>query len=345
LGKLSSQNSSNSEKNYKTELSPYKKYSDTILYPDSNFINNKEYYIEEKANELCEQYIKNVLFTNKKLSYLSETQYMTKNYKNAVLKELPGAPVGQHCMFSQYTQLKRAMYNLDEDTLKLIPDGAGTACGSFKNIMRTKYPEKHYKGAITEGKLYKSKQEFNADLEKYLKIKMIQESDSIRQLLTNKFSEKHFLADNMNPGTILIVPRTWNSTNSFHTIVYVGRGFMDNKGNFIKSTNGEFIFAANNRECTGDIFKYWNTNNVFMADIKKIAIAGFTKEIESLKIMNKDNLINYLSEYASDLNIDLQNFDTTTLVTLAYCKYFDKPINKPVNNITLNIKAASQLTR
>lgn len=300
---------------YQKNLSENKAVSS---YP--NLIENSTFYLENKADKLCDEYIKNVISTCKKLNYLSTEKYMTKQYRMAVSKEIPGAPVGQHCMFSQYTQLNRALYKLNEDTLNLIPNSGSKSCSALKLSMRKKYSAPEYNETIKEGHLYRTKQEFNIALKKFL-----EQSKNVSDYenLIKTFSAKNFIAENMHRGTILIVPQTRNSQRSFHAIVYIGRGFIDKNGSFKESKTGEFLFAANNREIIGNIFKFWNTKNVFMADIKKIAVIGFRKEFERLKNMETESLLKYVSDDTkTNSKTNHESFERDVLVVFATLKYF-----------------------
>lgn len=335
FGKMASQNSLKFEdkKIYSKNLLSYAKTGVPEILTETDCTQFSELDIDIKSQELVDQYIQNVLTSQKKLAKLSENHYMSKTYKKEVLKELPGAPVGQHCLFGQYTQLKRALEEFGEDTLKLIPSAASKACTTFKTSMRQKYSDSEYKGAIKEGKLYKNKEEYNLDLEKFIasRIKPNLKKDSLINASKKEFAKKHFTIDELDAGTIMIVPRTNNSKRLFHAIVYIGCGFIDKSGNFIESKNGKPMFAANNRERAGELFSTWNTNNVFVANIKQISMTDFRKEVQKLRNMPKEGLVLYLSQENMDIQPYLQKMDKRVLLNLAYYKYFGKELPEQQN--------------
>ena len=300
-------------------------YLDTV--PEGDFMADQytDYtaQLSAKADTLCARYIENATAVYKQLKGLP---YMGRSYVTKVKKEIPQAPVGKHCMFSQYTHLQRALDALN-DTLMLIPavGSAGNpraACRAFKSEMRNKYSGKEFQNCIHEGKMYASDAEFAAALEKC----SAGLSDSVRQAKQEKFNKSNFSAEKLNPGTILIVPRRSGSVREFHAIMYLGRGRLDSAGNFIASASGEHMFIANNRESIGEVFKTWDTRNVFAADIKNIAIALYAQELARIQNMGRDELI----EYLSDCGLALHGVSDVMLKELAVAKYFGQDVKEIV---------------
>lgn len=224
---------------------------------------------EQRADSLCDAYMENMLAAQKNIK-----PFVGKHgYRAAVRRELPGAPVGQHCMYGQYTHLTRAQDEIG-DTTTIIPDCARMACKEFKNQMRTKYA--NTPGCIREGVMFESDSAYNAALANYLAKRKINVNtpDSVRQTAIQQFATKNFSADSITPGSIVIVPRFRNSRNMFHAVMYLGRGHVKN-GAFVPNANGQHMYAGHNRESIGDLFATYSTSNVFAADIKKIAALGY----------------------------------------------------------------------
>ncbi len=288
-----------------------------FVHYDTTIAQNRitDAYLDDKAENLCDIYVRNMLTAQAKLNPLLGK----RGYSAAVRRELPGAPVGMHCVWGQHTQLARALAETG-DTLTIIPDGARTACVQFKNQMRKKYNTAEYSGCINEGILYESQPEFLDAQKKFLiRNKVLANApDSVKQKTKQKFQQKNFCADELNPGTILIVPRYRGSKNHFHAIMYLGRGFVQD-GKFVADANGRHIYTGHNRENIGDLFKSYDTSNVFAADIKQIAKAEYTKELGRIKAMSNDELRQYLGEQAI-YNL----YPRKTLLGLAIAKYFNK---------------------
>jgi len=281
-----------------------------------------ELYLNIKAQKMCNMYIDNMLTAQKKLKPLLGKH----GYSAAVRQELPGAPIGQHCLWGQHTQLKRALKQMG-DTITIIPNGARTACAQFKTNMREKYKSAEYKNCIREGILYESRQQYQAALEKYLgrnKVYAIT-PDSIKQTVAAQFAKTHHCADDLTPGTILIVPRYRGSKNKFHAIMYLGRGYVV-KDRFIQNENGKHIYAGHNRENIGDLFKTYDMSNVFAADTKKIAVAEYGKELKKIQKMPTDELVNFINN-ATPKAPALQSQPKDILVQMARAKYLQ------INNI------------
>lgn len=292
--------------------------------------------LDNKANTMRDIYVQNMLRAQKKLKPLMGK----REYFAAVKKELPGAPVGQHCMWGQYTQLKRALQQMG-DTVTIIPDGARTACSQFKSQMRDKYKSEEYTGCIFEGKVFETKSQYLAELDKYLARHKITHNtnDSVRLTAIKQFQTNHKYADTLEPGTILIVPRHRGSKNQFHAIMYLGRGYVLSEA-FVPNANGAHIYAGHNRENIGQLFQTYDMSNVFAADTKQIAKAEYTKELNQIQNMNNGDLIRFLGDscqHTSTLNM----FPRWVLVRMACDKYFQKqnnttPVNTPVVNTLLN---------
>lgn len=224
---------------------------------------------EQRADSLCDAYMENMLAAQKNIKPFVGK----RGYRAAVRRELPGAPVGQHCMYGQYTHLTRAQDEIG-DTTTIIPDCARMACVEFKNQMRTKYA--NTPGCIREGVMFESDSAYNAALAKYLAKRKINVNtpDSVRQTAIQQFATKNFSADSITPGSIVIVPRFRNSRNMFHAVMYLGRGHVKN-GAFVPDANGQHMYAGHNRESIGNLFDTYDTRNVFAADIKQIAVSGY----------------------------------------------------------------------
>ncbi len=271
--------------------------------------------LDNKAKKLCDIYVKNMLRSHAKLNPLLGT----RGYSAAVRRELPGAPVGYHCVWGQHTQLARALAETG-DTLTIIPEGARTACLQFKQKMRDKYTGKDYTDCIFEGTVYPSDSVYQAAKNKFLTRNKVGANtpDSVKKQLITRFEKKNFNADNLNSGTILIVPRYHGSRNTFHAIMYLGRGSIQN-GKFVPSNNGRHIYAGHNRETIGDLFNSYDMSNVFAADIKEIARFEYAKELKKIKSMNSQQLIQFLGEPALYCL-----YPREKLLSLAIAKYFNK---------------------
>lgn len=224
---------------------------------------------EQRADSLCDAYIENMLTAQKKIKPLIGKS----GYRTAVRRELPGAPVGQHCMFGQYTHLTRAQDEIG-DTTTIIPDCARMACTEFKKQMRAKYAD--MPDCIHEGVMFESDSAYNVALQKYLGKSKIDEnsSDSVRRDAVNRFATKNFSADRITPGSIVIVPRFRNSRSAFHAVMFLGRGYIKD-GNFVPDSAGQHMYAGHNRENIGNLFDTYNMTNVFVADIKNIAMTRY----------------------------------------------------------------------
>ena len=227
----------------------------------------KKQIAENKAIELVANYINNavsgakrILDSKKKTGYLS-----------AVRKELPGAPVNPqhtlHCLYGQYTQLNRALDQMG-DTIQIIPraSNAHMATSSFKQQMTKLYDNEEYPNSIHRGHLYANETEYNNALNKYLSAKTKGKTDNIDSLRTKytaDFEKNNFCANQLNPGSIIIV-------SSGHAIMYLGIGRIENN-QFVPDENGTAICCGYNCEQTAANLKSWNTDKAFAADIQNIA--------------------------------------------------------------------------
>ncbi|MBD5400177.1 hypothetical protein HDR61_00295 [bacterium] len=293
----------------------------------------KQNRIQERAENTRVMYVENMLGAQKRLA----PTLKTKGYANAVRNELPGAPVGLHCMYGQYTQLMRAL-NENGDTITVIPNTAKSACIAFKDQMRKKYAKPEYAGAIKEGRAFESDSAYNAALQEYLTRQGITEhspSDK-RSAATAAFAAKNFSVEHVNPGSIWIVPRFRGAKTQFHAIMFLGAGRIQ-AGEFVADANGRYMYTAHNLEKIGDLFKSWDMSNVFSADIEKILTVEYSKELKRLESMPRDKMIKYLT---ADNKIDAKELLTLTrpeLIRMVQAKYFGEDITKqlsaPDNNI------------
>lgn len=275
------------------------------------------FYLENKADSLCNAYIQNMLDAQQKLKPLMGT----RRYARAVREELPGAPVGQHCMYGQFTHLMRALDEMG-DTLTIIPEDAKMACINFKHYMREKYAQTP--SCIHEGVMHKSDSAYNTALDRYLRAKnvTINTDDSIRKKHIARFAEKNFNADAIAPGAIMIVPRYRGSKNTFHAIMFLGRGRVEN-GIFIPDSTAQHIYVGHNRENIGDLFRTFDTTNVFAANTKNIALAEYRHELKKIESMSDAELIQYLMPM-QQLYFEYVTHDM--LLHMARNKYFNQPL-------------------
>lgn len=302
------------------EFKPLKFAPMTFNLQDKQALENKlkQFYLESKSTELQGRYLSNTLEGRKKL----EPFLGTKGYASAVRKELPGAPVGYHCVYGQYTQLNRALKDMG-DTLTLIPNEASQACFQFKHQMKQKYGSAEYADCIYEGRMFQSDSAFTQALNQFLARNRISETsnDSLRTEFINKFKKKNFSVEDLHAGAMLVVPRYKGSKNEFHMIVFIGKGFIK-EGNFVPDDNGEYIYAGYNNEKMGELFKTWDTSNVFAADTKNIAKAQYAKEYDSLCTMQNHDLVRFINQNTPVCDRRLDFLPRQTLVDIAKLKYF-----------------------
>lgn len=254
-----------------------------------------------KAQELTDGYIDNMLSAQREL----HAMLGTRKYAAAIRRALPGAPVGRHCLYGQYTHLKNALRSRG-DTLTIIPEMANAACNLFKKQMRNKCHTSEYDGAIREGRMFESDMAYDAALDRYMSRRRIKPnaSDSVRAVAMADFAKTNFSADKLSPGTILIVPRFRGSKDLLHAIMYVGRGRVEN-GRFVADANGRHIYAGHNNENIGDLFNSYDVSNVFVADTKKIAQIEYGKEFDRIQSMPRDELAAYLRKMRPNIGADL----------------------------------------
>ena len=283
--------------------------------------------LQARATHACDKYIDNMLAAQKRL----QPKIGTRGYNAAVRRELPGAPVGMHCMYGQYTQLMRAL-NENGDTLKVIPTNGKSACSVFKDQMRKKYSRPEYDGAIKEGRVFKSDSAYNAALEKYLAQRGINASSdkAARQAATAEFAKKNFSAAQVSPGSIWIVPRFRGAKTKFHAIMFLGEGRIK-AGEFVPGPTGQYMFTAHNRERIGDVFESWDTSNVFSADIEKILQIEYTKELKRLESMSRDKMIEYIKNDTGLSAEKLMELSHDELLRLVHAKYFGDDLKQIVS--------------
>ena len=251
-----------------------------------------EQFLEQKADSLCGHYVNRMLNAQHRLAPFIGTA----QYKNAVTQELPGAPVGMHCVYGQYTHLTRAIHEMG-DTLNIIPDAGNRSCNAFRATMQKKYSGPQYAGCIHAGVMYASDSAYNAALGKYLAARRITDTspDRLRIAATREFAKNHFSIDKLNPGAILLVPRHRGSRTKFHAIMYPGRGHIGANGQFVADSNGDALYSAHNKERLGDLFDTWDTSNVFAVDTKKNAQVEYAAELQRIETLDTPNLIAYIA--------------------------------------------------
>ncbi len=250
--------------------------------------------INKKAEKLCDVYIANVLRGQQNIKNSNKT------YTRAVRTELPGAPVKMHCIYGQYTQLNRALDELN-DTLTVVPFAARNACSVFRNEMKKKYAGAEFAGALHNGKMFKNAASYNRALDQFLKHHNVTENtpDDIKNKVIAKFKQNNYKADDLHPGTILIVQRGANPNNA-HAIMYLGRGRVENKKDFVPDANGQHIYAGYNNESVGDLFLAFNTDHVFAADVYTIASVLYTNEFNKIQNMKDKELFRFVYDAPSE---------------------------------------------
>jgi len=276
-----------------------------------------EMCLDLKAENLCNTYMDNMLDAQQRLApYVGK-----RGYRAAVRKELPGAPVGLHCVYGQYTQLQRALDQLG-DTLTIVPSNASRACTAFKSQMRQKYSaDKGYANCIFEGKMFESDSAYNVARDAYL-ARHHATTDSLIMRYGQQFDQNNFSVESIEPGSMMIVPRTRGSKRKFHMIMYVGRGRIEN-GQYVPDINGKPIFTAHNRERVGYLFDAWDTNNVFVANTQQIARTQYAQELSRIESMPRQELIEYvLSGNTSATSPELNQMPIHMLQKMARDRYF-----------------------
>lgn len=280
-----------------------------------------------RAENTCDMYIENMLAAQKRLN----PKIGTRGYRAAVRKELPGAPVGLHCMYGQYTQLMRAL-NENGDTLTIIPKGGKSACIAFKDQMRRKYSRPEYAGTIKEGRAFESDSAYSAELAKYLERRGITDSTEAarRDAAIAEFAKHNFSLAHINPGSIMIVPRFRGSKSKFHAIMFLGEGRVE-AGEFVPGATGKYMFTAHNRERIGDIVQNFDMSNVFSADIEQILQVEYAKELKRLESMPRDQIVEYIvagTQISAERILKLSRGD---LIQLVRAKYFGDDVQKALN--------------
>ena len=280
-----------------------------------------------KAENLCNVYMDNMLDAQQRLA----PHIGKRDYRNAVRQELPGAPVGLHCVYGQYTQLNRALDELG-DTLTIVPSSARASCAEFKTQMRKKYTANNgFENCIFEGKMYESDSAYMAAMNEFISRKHAK-TDSAVMRYAQQIAKNNFSVDAIDAGSMLIVPRTPGNQRKFHMIMYVGRGRIEN-GKFIPDNNGKPVFTAHNRERIGYLFDAWDTRNVFAANIQQIAQIKYKQELTRIESMPRNQLIQYILARNSSVTADqLNQMPTHMLQKIARDKYFKGQIPHAIQN-------------
>ena len=297
-------------------------YASSMTYDAGTEYAFNNLFLDAKAENLCYTYTNNVTDSQSRI----KGKRGTSTYRNSVRKELPGAPVGKHSLYGQYVNLDRA---LDEanDTLTIIPKSAKASCKMFKSEMRKKYSGPEYAECIFEGNCFESDSLYNAAFNAFVEKQQKQKGDKFDYTAAaTEFSKKNFCADELAPGTILIVPRRRGARNQFHAIVLMGRGRIE-KGNFVPDNSGRHIYAGLNRESIGDMFKSYDMTFVFAANIENIARVEYGKEFSRIEKMSNEQLVKYLKGGRYN-ETTLRKMARPALLRLARDKYFK--INQPV---------------
>ena len=306
-------------------------YANTMTYEPCTEDLYNNLFLDAKAENLCYTYTNNVTDSQERI----KGRRGTSGYRASVRKELPGAPVGKHCLYGQYVNLDRAL-DAANDTLTIIPKSAKASCKMFKSEMRKKYSGSEYAGCIYEGHMYESDSAFHNALNKYVEKRRVQLGNKFKLSDTvNEFSKNHYSADELSAGTILIVPRKRGSRNLFHAIVMLGRGRVE-KGKFVPDANGRHIYAGLNRENIGDLFNAYDMTFVFAANTEKIARIEYTKEFSRIEKMSDNQLRQFLKGSQYDENT-LNKLSRPALLRLARDKYFN--INQPTRVNAAPIRA------
>ncbi|MBQ2858914.1 MAG: hypothetical protein IJE82_00950 [Alphaproteobacteria bacterium] len=289
----------------------------TMVYNASLDRQINEMRLDSKADSLRDKYIDNMLRAQEKLHPLMGRH----GYRAAVRAELPGAPVGLHCVYGQYTHLNRALDEMG-DTLTIIPRGGHASCVGFMYHMNNKYNKPEFPDCIHNGVMHESDSAYNAALDRYLARNKVAANtpDSVRAQYMKKFAVRNFSADALDSGSILIVPRYRGSRSTFHAVMYLGRGQIS-QGKFIPDSMGRHIYVGHNRENLGDLFKTYDVSNVFAADTRKIVRAEYANELKRIESMDSTDLVAFLSDEQMPAFM-LHSYPRNTLVRMARDKYF-----------------------
>lgn len=274
--------------------------------------------LDNKAYNLCERFIQNVLETRKKIAPTRGTP----KYRTTVLKELPNAPVWAHCLYGQYATLERTIKELG-DTMRIIPTQASRACFSFIKIMTKTYSGKEFNQCVHSGRAFESDSAYNAALDNHMKRRKISDKTptKIRDAAISEFKQNNFCIEQITPGAIVIVPRR-NNPSLRHAVMFLGRGITNDNGDFVETPNGEWMFAGFNNEAIGEIFKTYNMGNVFIADIHKISRRMYENELSRLESLPNDKIIEYICRGTKTLPMYLQHMSRNALIQMLRNKYF-----------------------
>lgn len=282
------------------------------------FMDNK--YLDNKADELVDAYMNNMLDAQQRLAPMLGK----RGYRAAVLRELPGAPVGNHCVFGQYTQLARALQEMG-DTLTIVPHDASRACTTFKALMKKKYSGPEFAGVIRQGRMYENDAAYDAALNRYLASQKItsKTNASVRIKAEKAFARNNFSADELSPGSMMLV------RNGGHLIMYLGRGRIV-KGNFVADKNGRHMYVGHNRERMGDLVETWGTRNIFASDTRKIARVLYSQEWRKIENLSDSDLLQYVAP-KPDTRGRLAGASREELLKLARERYFHQamPVQQP----------------
>jgi hypothetical protein len=261
--------------------------SNTISTEQSTKIPSAADIAQQKAKALCNEYIQRVLDGQKNIKKSKQNM----SYASAVRKELPGAPVGLHCLFGQRTQLNRSLRELGDTLSNFTPNTAG--CPTFRDKIIKQYP----RGIWHYGKMYKSDNEYNSAFYAYLRQHNITENSTDAEIekLRTRLEKNNYSIESLHPGTIIIVQRSPNPNNT-HAIMYLGRGRIVN-GKFIESQNGTPMYAGYNNETIAEVnFKssWFSEYPVFAFDVNDAAMDVYEKQVEKILNMTNEEVIQYV---------------------------------------------------
>ncbi len=308
--------------------------TDYSLHARQTFINDgkddlQKTAFDKKAKDLCDIYIDFVLQGQKNI------KNGRGGHRKSVLREFPGAYTRWYCIYGQYVQLNRALSELG-DTLNLIPFDGRHSCPEFRRLMKQKYSNEKYAGALHSGKMYRSDAAYHTALRAYLKHNHIDEStpDSVRQKFINRFARDNFSVESLHPGTILIYQKSATPSNT-HAVMFLGRGRVQNE-EFIPDEKGKFLYAGYNNESIEDVFGIYNTNRMFAADIFCLATIEYQQEFDKIQNMNNWDLFRFVYDVPNNTHYATV-YNRQQLLDMARDKYFDKKnFVAPQQNIRVN---------
>jgi hypothetical protein len=305
--------------------------SNTISTEQTTKIPSAADIAQQKAKALCNEYIQRVLDGQKNIKKSKQNM----SYASAVRQELPGAPVGLHCLFGQRTQLNRSLRELGDTLSNFTPNTAG--CPTFRDKIIKQYP----RGIWHYGKMYKSDNEYNSAFYAYLRQHNITENSTDAEIekLRTRFEKNNYSIESLHPGTIIIVQRSPNPNNT-HAIMYLGRGRVVN-GKFIESQNGTPMYAGYNNETIAEI----NFNGlmfgeypVFAFDVNDAVMGIYEKQAQEILDMSNMELIQYV--YSDDNYYYAAAISHETAISDAIRK-FTNPSNEFVPTVRAPMNAAS----